>query len=333
MLLSIRTAYLTLAAIAVCAVFARAADSSKSEQERPDGSQSVSLFDLSFAKTDQRLSDTASLEPSLPSRESLVAQNPDPQANLSDPAQFSFAYSPPPEQPGTRLYESSWYTRIEYFQWQETLEGERFMQNEGVAPTVGWQQRYGRQRYRFDFFGARPDYVAPIDGEVVDNVTDYLGLRGEYELLWEPQTFGNHSLFVGVGSRFFVRSIPDVIVNNNLYFGYQEAWWTFYPYLGIERRRTLRGDFELYSMIRVGMTAFTREHITHGDVTLFPRPGVTYQSELGVRGPRLSVACFSELMAWSISPQVLNYEDDQLFYVRQPQSTLLTIGGRVSWSY
>ncbi len=233
----------------------------------------------------------------------------------------------------TWLDESVWYTRIDYFQWQETFEGQRFMQNEGVAPTLGWQQRRGQERYRFDLFGARPEYYAPIDGHAVSNVTDYLGLRGEYELMWEPQKTPHYSYFAGIGSRYFVRSIPDVIVRNRLYYGYQESWWTFYPYVGFETRRTLKPGRELYGMTRVGMTAFTREHITHNDVTLFPRPGVTVQSEFGLRGPRLAFSWFTELMTWSMSPLVLNYEDNRLYHIRQPASLMLTIGGRVSWSY
>jgi hypothetical protein len=239
-----------------------------------------------------------------------------------------------PSPNATRLLESTWYARIDYFYWAEQVNSQPFMKNEGAMPTVGWQQRRGRQRYRAEVFGSSVDYFADMGGQDNSNVTDYLGLRGEYELMWEPETWEKFSFFTGVGSRFFVRSIPDVQLPSSLYVdGYQESWWTFYPYVGAERRRRMNDNWEAYWRARVGVTAYTREHIALDDVTLFPRANLTGQVELGFRGPRLFVSGFFEVMAWSRSPGVLDIVDPVVYLVRQPDSQNVMVGLKSGWSY
>ncbi len=248
-------------------------------------------------------------------------------------------YEPaPPKLPvsrnATRLFERTWYTRIDYFYWAEQVGGATFMQNNGAVPRLGYQQRHGRQRFRAELFGGRVNYFADLGGLDDTNVTDYLGLRGEYELMYEPPTWSRVSFFGGLGSRFFVRSIPDIILNSStLVDGYQESWWTFYPYLGAESRRTMNPNWEAYWRTRIGITAYTREHVTLNDVTLFPRANLTGQIELGCRGPRFYVSGFCEVMAWSRSPIVLAYDGQYVYDVRQPISQNVMLGLKTGFSY
>jgi hypothetical protein len=234
----------------------------------------------------------------------------------------------------TRLFEATWYTRVDSFYWDEQINGATFMQNNGVVPTLGYQQRYGRQRFRAELFGGRVDYFADL-GSLNDlNVTDYLGLRGEYEVMFEPQTWPLQSLFAGIGTRFFVRSTPDIILEKSVLIdGYQESWWTFYPYVGVESRRTMKPGWEAYYRTRVGVTAFTWEHVALNDVTLFPRANVTVQSEMGFRGPSWHVSVYADIMAWSPSPKVLAYDGVFLYEVRQPASTNILVGLKTGFSY
>jgi hypothetical protein len=234
----------------------------------------------------------------------------------------------------TRLLESTWYARVDYFYWAEQVDSQPFMKNEGAMPTLGWQQRRGRQRYRAELFGGRVDYFADMGGLDDSNVTDYLGLRGEYELMWEPGTWEKLSFFTGLGTRFFVRSIPDIVIDDSvLVDGYQESWWTFYPYIGAESRRRMNDNWEAYWRARIGVTAYTREHIATDDVTLFPRANLTGQVELGFRGPRLFISGYCDVMAWSQSPEVLAYSDPSLYGMRQPASQNVLVGLKSGLSY
>lgn len=234
----------------------------------------------------------------------------------------------------TRLYESTWYTRVDYFNWREFIDGAVFMENNGVVPTLGYEQRRRRQRLRAELFGGRTNYFAVLGGVDTSNVTDYLGLRGEYEVMFEPQTWRNNSLFAGIGTRFFVRSTPDILIDESvLVDGYQETWWTFYPYIGYERRRTMKPTWEAYYRTRVGVTAFTWEHVALNDVTLFPRANVIVISELGFRGPRWHISAYTEVMAWSASPKVLATDGEFLYEIYQPASTNIMIGLKTGFSY
>lgn len=253
-----------------------------------------------------------------------------------------FEPAPPETAPvnpkATRLFESTWYSRVDYFYWAEQVDDAPFMENNGAMPTLGWQQRRGQQRYRAELFGGRVDYFADMGGLDASNVTDYLGLRGEYELMWEPASWEKLSFFGGIGTRFFVRSIPDIVIpgfvpnQSILIDGYQESWWTFYPYVGAESRRTMKPGWEPYWRARIGVTAFTREHVALDDVTMFPRANLTGQVELGFRGPKLFVSGFFEVMAWSRSPQVLGY-DGQPFTAYQPDSQNVQVGLKSGLSY
>ncbi len=57
------------------------------------------------------------------------------------------SHVPPVNSNATRLFESTWYTRVDYFNWNERVGGDIFMRNNGVVPTLGYQQRYRRQRF------------------------------------------------------------------------------------------------------------------------------------------------------------------------------------------
>jgi hypothetical protein len=227
-------------------------------------------------------------------------------------------------------------TRVDYFYWAEQVDDAPFMEDSGAMPTLGWQQRYGQQRYRAELFGGRVDYSAEIGGFDAAHVSDYLGLRGEYELMWEPASWEKFSFFGGIGTRFFVRSGPDFFLGPNETLpvnDYQESWWTFYPYVGAESRRTMKPKWEPYWRARIGVTAFTREHVAFADITVFPRANLTGQVELGFRGPKLFVGGFFEVMAWSQSPAVLAFSDSFAFEVRQPDSQNILVGLKSGLSY
>jgi hypothetical protein len=229
------------------------------------------------------------------------------------------------------LTESTWYTRIDYFHWNERLDGEDFVNEDGPLITLGYQRRIGPERFRGELFGGSVGYNGGVDyedgtSEPLKSHTNYLGVRAEYDLLYEPDWSPAASFFVGVGSRFWFRDLPDdYTASGNLVWGYQETWWTIYPYLGVETRRTLDDGFEFYISSRIGATVITYEHVTWDDVTLYPKPGLTGQLDLGVRGRHLSLSGFFEGMAWGESP----IQRGSL----QPASRMLTAGLRGSLSF
>jgi len=226
---------------------------------------------------------------------------------------------------------SAWYTRQEYFHWNERIGDADFVNEYGLLSTLGYQKRIGADRFRVEVFGGTMDYVGAAqydDGttEPLRSKTGYLGFRGEFELMIEPDWWSQASLFLGVGTRFWFRDLKDGMTETgNPVMGYQEMWWTIYPYLGVETKRNVLGGAELYASSRIGATPVTYEHATWGDAVLYPRCGLTGQVEAGLRGQHFFCAAISEVMTWRNSPVARD--------ALQPNSMFVTVGLKAGIDY
>jgi len=239
----------------------------------------------------------------------------------------------PPEQAvcAPKFTESTWYTRVDYFHWNERFEGEDFVNEDGTLVTLGYVRRVGPERFRIELFGGDVHYQGfgqYDDGtlETLSSSTGYLGVRGEYDLLFEPEWLPKLTFFLGIGTRFWIRDLRDGISDlGSPVIGYQETWWTIYPYFGMEKRRVLRDGIEFYGSGRIGFTAVTYQHVSLDDTTLYPRPGITGQLEFGLRGRRVFLSAFFEAMAWGESAVVRD--------ACQPDSTMCTVGLRAGFCF
>lgn len=227
--------------------------------------------------------------------------------------------------------EPAWYTRVDYFHWNERLDGADFVNEHGVLVTLGYARRVGRERFRFELFGGDVHYDGGAmfdDGtsEPLAATTGYLGVRGEYDLLFEPDCFRAVSLLAGIGTRLWVRDLRGGTTPSGApVLGYQETWWTVYPYIGLEKRRTPGNGAEFYWGGRIGCTPLTYQYATWFDVPVYPRIGITGQAEAGVRGDWLFLAAFFEAMTWSQSSVAQ--------YSFQPDSRTLTVGVKAGVSF
>ena len=256
--------------------------------------------------------------------------------NLSGP---SNAVSVPPDvcMPalGNRLIESTWYTRIDYFHWNERQDGMDLVNEYGTLFTLGYMRRVGIERFHAALFGATMRYKGFGEGvddddnlilEPLTSATGYMGALAEYDLHIEPDSWPTLSLFVGIGTRFWIRDLKDGTTDlGSPVLSYQETWWTIYPYLGLEKKRSLSGGFEFYYAGRIGCTAMTYQHATWGDVALYPKPGLTGQLECGMRGRSAFISVFTEVMSWRQSDIVDNW--------LQPNSQLFTIGLKTGFCF
>ena len=245
-------------------------------------------------------------------------------------AQSTQIYPPPADAqlPTAQCLPATWYTRVDYFHWNEKILSMDFVNESGALFTVGYQRQVGIERFRAELFGGVVDY----DGygqfgngalETLKSNTGYLGLRGEYELVLAPAAWEHHLEFlVGFGSRFWIRDLHDGTADDGSpVFGYQEDWWTFYPYLGMETNSTLSSGLEFYTESRVGATVLTYDFASIGDRPLWPTPSIMANAEIGIRGSRFYAAVRAEVMRWEDSPIVQD--------AYQPRSTMYTIGGRL----
>jgi hypothetical protein len=226
----------------------------------------------------------------------------------------------------------SWYTRVEYFHWNERIGGTDFVNEDGSLFTLGYQKQYGIERFRAELFGGDVHYAgysqdANGNLETLPSNTGYLGLRGEYELVLAPATWqGRLAVLGGLGTRFWIRDLHDGSdAAGDPVYGYQETWWTMYPYLGLESHIRLGSDLELYSEARGGVTALTYQFVSINERPLWPGVGLFTNAEIGLRGPRYFVAARAEVMSWTQSSTIQGSF--------QPQSVMYTVGGRLGITF
>ena len=225
--------------------------------------------------------------------------------------------------------QASWYTRVEYFHWNERIGGADFVNEDGTLFTLGYSRRIGIERFRAELFGGDVHYDGYDQANMASMAsnTGYLGVRGEYEMVLEPAAWeGRFALLAGMGTRFWIRDLHDGSDDQgNAVYGYQETWWSMYPFLGLETHRLLGTDLELYTQSRFGSTLLTYQFVSINDRPLWPRPGIFANMEIGLRGSRYFVAGRAEVMSWSPSSVVEGSY--------QPNSTMVTAGGRLGFMF
>jgi hypothetical protein len=246
-------------------------------------------------------------------------------AQVYPPPASTLVLAPPPA--------ASWYTRVDYFHWNEKVGGADFVNESGSLFTLGYQRQFGFERIRAELFGGEVHYdgYGQFDGggieETLPSNTGYLGLRGEYEMVWQPAMWqGRVAFMAGLGSRFWIRDLHDGTTEEGTpIYGYEETWWTFYPYLGAETHSPLREGLDFYTESRVGATLLTYDYATIGDRPLWPKPGVVANVEIGLRWTHFFAAFRGEVMRWEDSSVVQD--------AYQPRATMYTAGGRLGFMF
>jgi hypothetical protein len=224
-----------------------------------------------------------------------------------------------------------WYTRFDYLQWNERHAGSDLDSEHGTLYTLGCSRRFGADRFCAELFTGTMNFGGLDDlGQTADATTTYLGLRGEYEWVWDlcPRGWPSAQFFAGVGTRFWIRDVKDgtVVGSNAISVGHQENWWTFYPYLGLEKRWPVNFGEEIYARGRLGCTVFTYEFTDLNEGTpLYPRPDLTGQVEVGFRHDQLFIAAYFEAMTWNASPSVRGSF--------QPLSQMFTTGLKLGFCF
>jgi hypothetical protein len=240
-------------------------------------------------------------------------------------------------------HESTWYYRLDSFFWNERSGGVDFVNEYGPISTVGYVHRSGIERYRFELFGGTVAYYGSAqyldDQNQVQNEplhesfgTNYLGCRGEYDLLVEPAAWSKARLVFGVGTRCWIRDLQDTVTSDLVVSGYQEVWCTFYPYVGLETKSTDEPGPQFFGSVRAGFTPLTIQYATLTDSdypragsVVYPRCGFTGQAEMGVRFQKFTASAFLEAFTWGESAIV----GDSY----QPASRMLTLGGKISYTF
>jgi hypothetical protein len=228
-------------------------------------------------------------------------------------------------------HNSQWYARWDYFTWNERLDGQQFVRESGSLTTIGYQRRMGVERFRAELFGGTVDYRGAAlfdDGstEPLNSYTSYLGGRAEFDLLWEPEGLPSLGFFAGAGTRFWARDLKDgFTASGSEVWGYQEVWWTIYPFVGLEFKQPINPTLHFFGSMRAGLTAVTYEQVAAMDVALYPKCGATGQLECGLRGAHFTFSAYLEMMDWNQSAATRD--------ILQPYSRMFITGLKAGWAF
>ena len=147
--------------------------------------------------------------PASPSNAPVVIGTPgawNPPPSVVQPPTYSVAVpTPAPAAAIGPPSQACWYTRAEYFHWNERSGGTDFVNEAGALYTLGYTRQFGVERFRAELFGGQVNYQgydmyqatssSPIEYIPLSNNTDYLGLRGEYELVLAPAAWEGRAAF------------------------------------------------------------------------------------------------------------------------------------------
>src|SRR4051812_47783432 len=65
--------------------------------------------------------------------------------------------------PGRLVAESTLYSRVDYFHWNEHIGGGTLLNESGPLWTLGYQRRTGWERFRGEFFSGTVNYASQVD--------------------------------------------------------------------------------------------------------------------------------------------------------------------------
>ncbi len=143
------------------------------------------------------------------------------------------------------------FMRLERFTWEEFVDGERLLEEEGPRVGLGLRgtlQEYKRMRLdmRADGLLGRVDYDGQtFAGDPIQENTDYLGVRGELDAVFgikrtAPVRLHPH---LGIGARYWLRRLAE---GNTDAGGYDEGWFMLYARLGAELIWQVAPDTRFY---------------------------------------------------------------------------------------
>ena len=256
-----------------------------------------------------------------PSRPSAGLE-PGPANQQTDPASSSSFATPWFGPSSLSIGKNLWYARVDYYEWRESIDSVRLLRETGPLVTIGFFHRDEVSRFRAEIFGGRVDYDGhTMDGELLETNTDYIGFRAQCDLIWPLRTDAGTGFLVGLGTRLWNRNLADSQTASGVeVIGYNETWWTVYPYVGLESRQPMGTASELFATLIFGYTAFTHESVPEFDVILYPKMGPMIQAECGIQGQWISVSAFFEVMQWYTS------DTQGPMFTFQPESVMVTVG-------
>jgi hypothetical protein len=234
------------------------------------------------------------------------------------------------------------YGFIENFTWEEEIEGQRLLKEEGPRFGVGGQLSVPASGAfwlsgRGELYAGEVDY----DGALQDGYgnltpysskTSYVGIRGNI-LATTPIQGSDPSIVLwpqlGLGMESWVRSLDTEFGDEVGPYGYQEMWSSIRAVLGARLTLTQASGLQLFGTFQLRLPLWNKEVVDLSenggpdDIELEPDEQISFYADAGLNTGRLTLAIFGETLEYDQSP----VDDSGTFL--QPDSSAEIIGGKV----
>ena len=202
------------------------------------------------------------------------------------------------------------YGRYEQFTWEEFVEGERILKEDGPrlgAGIRGTVHDFGRWRLaaRGEATLGRVDYDGEtFGGDPVTANTDYFSMRGELDSIFRPVAEGvQFHPRLGIGARYWLRRIAEGDTDEG---GYDENWFTLYVKFGAQLVWTITPETKLFAGFSRRPAIYNKTHYSielEDDETFSLEPGreATWEVEAGLQHGTVRVTAFYETLDFSES--------------------------------
>jgi len=245
------------------------------------------------------------------------------------------------------------YPSVQYFTWEEFLDGNRLLKEEGALFGIGGGVRLDLYRkglllnVKGEMFGGNVGYRgetqnldnAAQNGRPLKTDVTYFGTKLESDVGWRmPLAAGSVEPFAGIGYRWWLRGLENstAIDTTGIPFpvgGYTEWWQTVYTRLGLRGSCPVGSDLSLFAEAGGKYPFLNRNSADFpgaGTVTIKPDPRWSVFAELGARYGRFRPVLFYEGFRFGQSPPV---QIGANRFLIQPKSDSDVFGLNLGWAF
>jgi hypothetical protein len=248
------------------------------------------------------------------------------------------------------------YPSLQYFTWEESIDGRRLVYEQGVLYSAGaavavdlLQTAAGvlTLRGKGELFGGVVDYDGQTQqGLPVNTEVSYVGTRAEGAVGWAvPLARSRLEPFAGLGYRGWLRNIHDATITDPSRsapvqsLGYTEHWDSAYTKLGVAVSYRLDqawrlfaeagGKYPFYNANSIHLEIETELQTVTGTLVVKPEPRWSAFAELGARYRHVRLALFYE--GYRVGQSPVRHIGPLEFV--QPQSKEDLVGISLAWCF
>jgi len=206
------------------------------------------------------------------------------------------------------------YGKTEHVTWKEYEGGSQLLKESGWLYGLGVTHRFLISpviiQPQLEIFGGRVDYKGQITaGTPVDTDTSYFVTSLIGDVRYPVVVSKNMSVepLLGLGYRYWTRSLETTTVGNITAVGYTEVWDYLYGRLGVHSIFAFTGKTFLTTTAGVKLPIWSKMNSNLYNLGLKPEGRSSVFADIGIQHKRLTVGLFYEGLRFGASPVVSGF--------------------------